>query len=56
MLRLLWSILVLAMLGAQPARAQNDFLQPEQAFRLTVSNEGGGQVRLNWAISEGYYL
>ncbi|WP_293641522.1 protein-disulfide reductase DsbD [Polaromonas sp.] len=56
MLRLLWSILVLAMLGVLPARAQNDFLRPEQAFRLTVSNEGGGQVRLNWNISEGYYL
>ncbi|MGB4359548.1 MAG: protein-disulfide reductase DsbD [Rhodoferax sp.] len=56
MLRLLWSVVLLAMLWALPAHAQQDFLQPEQAFRLNVSKQTDGQVRLNWDISKGYYL
>lgn len=56
MRRLLWSIVMLTMLWALPARAQQDFLAPEQAFRLTVAKQADGQVRLNWKISMGYYL
>lgn len=56
MLRLLWSVVLLAMSWALPAHAQQDFLQPEQAFRLNVSKQTDGQVRLNWDISKGYYL
>ncbi len=56
MLRLLWSIIVLTMLWVPPVHAQEDFLPPEQAFRLTVTKEGDDLVRLNWKISEGYYL
>ncbi|MFZ3040612.1 MAG: protein-disulfide reductase DsbD [Thiobacillus sp.] len=56
MLRLLWSVVMLSLLWALPAHAQQDFLPVEQAFRLAVSQDGDGQVRLNWKISEGYYL
>ena len=56
MLRLLWSIMMLAMLWALPAHAQQDFLQPEQAFRLNITKQADGQLRLNWEISKGYYL
>ena len=56
MLRLLWSIIVLTMLWVPPVHAQEDFLPPEQAFRLTVTKGGDDLVRLNWKISEGYYL
>ncbi|MHB8950798.1 MAG: protein-disulfide reductase DsbD, partial [Rhodoferax sp.] len=55
MLRMLWSV-VLVFLWALPAQAQQDFLQPEEAFQLTVSKQGDGQLRLNWDISPGYYL
>ena len=55
MLRVLWSV-VLALLWALPAQAQQDFLQPEQAFQLTISKQADGQLRLNWDISPGYYL
>ncbi len=56
MLRWLWSIMLLTMLWSLPAHAEQDFLQPEQAFRLNVSKQADGQVRLNWDISQGYYL
>lgn len=56
MLRSFWSVVVLFLLGALPAHAQEDFLPVEQAFRLAVSQDGDGQVRLNWKISDGYYL
>jgi len=56
MLRSFWSVVVLSLLWALPAHAQQDFLPAEQAFRLSVSQDGAGQVRLNWKISDGYYL
>jgi thiol:disulfide interchange protein DsbD len=58
MLRLLRFLLVLLLplLSWLPAHAENDFLPPEQAFRLNVTQESQGQVRLNWHISKGYYL
>jgi thiol:disulfide interchange protein DsbD len=55
MLRLLWSV-VLTLVWALPAQAQPDFLQPEEAFQLSVSKQADGQLRLNWDISPGYYL
>ena len=56
MLRLLWSVLMLTMFWAVPAHAQTDYLQPEQAFRLNITKQVDGQVRLTWKISKGYYL
>jgi len=48
MLRLLWPIVVVTMLWALPAHAKQDFLPPEQAFRLNIIKQADGQVRLNW--------
>lgn len=56
MLRLIWSLLLLALSWAAPAGAQTDFLPPEQAFRLSVAELDDGQVKLSWDISDGYYL
>ncbi|AAZ98743.1 thiol:disulfide interchange protein DsbD [Thiobacillus denitrificans ATCC 25259] len=56
MLRSFWSVVILVLLWAVPAHAEQSFLPVEEAFRLGVSEEGDGQVRLNWVISEGYYL
>lgn len=56
MLRWFWSMVVLSLLWVLPAHAQNDFLPPEQAFRLSVTKADDGLLRLNWKISEGYYL
>ena len=33
-----------------------DFLPPDQAFRLTVTPDSPDRVRLSWAIAPGYYL
>ena len=56
MLRLLWSVLMLTMFLTMPAHAQPDYLQPEQAFRLSVSKQADQQVRVTWDIAKGYYL
>ena len=40
-----------------PAPTQNeDFLPPDQAFRLGVVAEAHDRLRLNWGIAPGYYL
>ena len=62
MRRLLYSMMstlsMLALLWAVPMHvlAEQDYLKPEQAFQLSVGKEPDGQVRLQWKISEGYYL
>lgn len=56
MLRFFLSIVVLSLLWVLPAHAEDNFLSPEQAFRLTVTKADDGLLRLNWKISEGYYL
>lgn len=50
------SLLLLLFLWMPAAQAQTGFLPPEQAFRLSVSELGDGQVRLRWDIRDGYYL
>ena len=40
-----------------PARTQSeDFLPPDQAFRLNVAAEAHDRLRLSWGIAPGYYL
>ena len=41
---------------AWPAHAAEEFLQPEQAFRLEVTKAGADELRLTWSIAPGYYL
>lgn len=44
-------------LTAGLARAEQTFLEPEQAFQLSVAPGGAaGEVRLAWTIAPGYYL
>ena len=46
---LLWGV-------ALPAHSAEEFLAPEQAFRLTVTNSGADALQLVWTIAPGYYL
>ena len=39
-----------------PAHAAEEFLQPEQAFRLHVAKSGADEFQLTWSIAPGYYL
>jgi len=34
----------------------DDFLSPDQAFRLDALGDGTDRVQLNWQIADGYYL
>jgi thiol:disulfide interchange protein DsbD len=36
--------------------SEDQFLQPDQAFRFDATAEGTDQVRLHWEIAAGYYL
>lgn len=49
---LAWLLLALTW----PAHGADDFLQPEQAFRLEVLEARADAVRLKWSIAPGYYL
>jgi thioredoxin:protein disulfide reductase len=44
-----------ALLGSGRA-GDDEFLSPDQAFRFDAIPEGTDRVRLNWEITEGYYL
>ena len=46
---LLWGV-------AWPAHAAEEFLQPEQAFRLSATKSDAGGLQLTWSIAPGYYL
>ncbi len=41
---------------ARASKSGDDFLPPEQAFRLSASAESAERVRLTWVIAPGYYL
>ena len=59
MLRRVWSVVMLMLFWVLPglsAHAQQDYLKPEEAFRLNVTRQADDQVRLTWEISKGYYL
>jgi thiol:disulfide interchange protein DsbD len=42
--------------AGQSAMAADDFLPPEQAFKLSADLRAGGTVHLAWAIAPGYHL
>jgi thiol:disulfide interchange protein DsbD len=52
----LWALLLVGWMVGSPANATASFLEPEQAFRLSVQEQGPGQVQLQWSIAPGYYL
>jgi thiol:disulfide interchange protein DsbD len=45
-----------ALLAQSKSKSDDEFLPPEQAFRLTARAEGPDRVQLNWVIAPGYYL
>lgn len=48
---------VLLALGLVPwALAEEEFLEPDQAFRLSAEAAGENAVRVRWEIADGYYL
>ena len=51
-------VLLLASLFANFAQAADEFLEPEDAFALTVvpSNTQPSELQLHWKIAPGYYL
>ena len=51
-----WVLLAMVLLAAWPARAETSFLDPKDAFRLEVREQGAGNVQLHWKIAPGYYL
>jgi thiol:disulfide interchange protein DsbD len=50
------AFVLLACAAAQPARADDDFLPPEQAFKLSAELRPGAILHLTWAIAPGYHL
>lgn len=57
--RRLWHALLLLLLAmlATASHAKEEFLAPEQAFRLeVVQDAGSARLGLNWRIAPGYYL
>jgi len=59
LLRAAWALLavvVLTAVFAGPARAAGDFLDPDQAFMLSVRVLDGRKLELDYKVAPGYYL
>jgi thiol:disulfide interchange protein DsbD len=57
MFRFIFALLLsLAALLAAPARADDDFLPPEQAFKFSARMLDARTVVVNYAIADGYYM
>jgi thiol:disulfide interchange protein DsbD len=50
------ALILLACTLGRTANAADDFLPPEQAFKLSAELRTGGTVHLTWAIAPGYHL
>ena len=48
--------LVTLALGAGGLAAEDEFLLPDQAFRISGGTEGQDAVRVRWDIADGYYM
>ncbi len=51
-----WAIALMALASAAGARAADDFLEAEAAFKLAASAPDAGHVALRFDIAPGYYL
>ncbi|NEX21754.1 protein-disulfide reductase DsbD [Thiorhodococcus mannitoliphagus] len=59
LLRLARKLLLLTLLfavGITAAQAEEDFLLPDQAFRISGKADGPDRVIVRWEIADGYYL
>ncbi|MBD9357556.1 protein-disulfide reductase DsbD [Methylomonas albis] len=54
--RLILLCLLAVFLRTAAALDAQDFLPPEQAFKLTATAEAADKVELHWQIAEGYHL
>lgn len=48
--------ILLALLSLQAAWAEEELLEPDQAFRLEMSAIDANTIRARWVIADGYYL
>jgi thiol:disulfide interchange protein DsbD len=55
-LALLLLLALVAWLGLAPAARADDFLPPEQAFRISVKAAGPRSVEVDFRITAGYYM
>ena len=51
-----WLALALLLIGVQAAPAEEDFLDPEVAFKLDARVIGARTVEVSYAVARGYYL
>ncbi|MBC7601910.1 MAG: hypothetical protein H7255_04520 [Ramlibacter sp.] len=51
-----WLALALLLIGVQAAPAEEDFLDPEVAFKLDARVVGARTVEVSYAVARGYYL
>ncbi len=49
-------VLLLTLLPFMPARAATDFLDPDQAFQLSVRVLDAKRLELSYKVAPGYYL
>jgi thiol:disulfide interchange protein DsbD len=56
LLRLLAAMLLACLACAAPARADEDFLPPEQAFKFSAHMADAHTIVVNYAIADGYYM
>ena len=42
--------------GLELPEKQQEFISPDEAFKMSVSKLNGNQMVINWEIEEGYYL
>ncbi len=57
MLLLRWLLGMLIVLSmALPSYAQEEFLDPEQAFRFSAQLKPGGLLEVRYVIADGYYM
>lgn len=47
---------LLALGGASETRAEDDFLLPDQAFRISGQADGPDAILVRWDIADGYYM
>jgi len=53
---LLLTVALMASMLARTALADEEFLQPDQAFKVSAQADGPDAVLIRWDIAEGYYL
>ncbi|MFD2112237.1 protein-disulfide reductase DsbD [Thiorhodococcus fuscus] len=53
---LLLAVALMALMLGRTALADPEFLQPDQAFKVSARADGPNAVRIRWDIAEGYYL